>query len=73
VPKTSYETYSHRWGALSKEIDPVAEEIRRAQFTSMDPPKAVMVLLRKHARVTQRQADLTKRYLAQTKTKPGSK
>jgi hypothetical protein len=67
MPKMSYETYSGRWGALSQEISHAAEEIRRAKFASIDPPRAVMSLLRKHARFTQRQADLTKRYLEQLK------
>jgi hypothetical protein len=71
VPKMSFETYSARWGALSKEIHQVAEEIRRARFATIDPPRTVMLLLRKHARVQERQALLTKRYLAQSKvTRP---
>jgi hypothetical protein len=71
MPNMSYETYSHRWGALAQEIHQIAEQIRRAKFASTDPPGAVRTLLRRHARVTQRQADLTKRYLE--KFKPAAK
>ncbi len=63
----SYESYSMRWGSLSKEIEDVANQIARARFVSVDPPTAVMRLLRKHARLQKQQAELTERYVAQKK------
>lgn len=63
--RMTYEGYSIRWGALSKEIQDVANQIARARFVSTDPPAVVMKLLKQHARLQKRQAELTERILAQ--------